>query len=78
MAVATQICADGGVAETAVFDVTQAAATRAAIDMLVAAGPIHALVHNAGIHADAPLAGMALVQWHQVIDVSLNGSFHTL
>ncbi len=39
-------------------------------------GPIHALVHNAGIHDDAPLAGMREEQWRRVIDVSLHGFFH--
>src|SRR6185312_5977152 len=39
-------------------------------------GPIHALVHNAGIHDDAPFAGMREDQWRRVIDVSLHGFFH--
>ena len=38
--------------------------------------PIHALVHNAGVHDDAPMAGMREDQWKRVIDVSLNGFFH--
>jgi 3-oxoacyl-[acyl-carrier protein] reductase len=33
-------------------------------------------VHNAGIHDDAPLAGMGEGQWRRVIDVSLHGFFH--
>jgi len=33
-------------------------------------------VHNAGIHDDAPLAGMREEQWRRVIDVSLHGFFH--
>ena len=47
-----------------------------AIDALLQSGPIHALVHNAGIHDDAPLAGMHKDQWRRVIDVSLHGFFH--
>jgi 3-oxoacyl-[acyl-carrier protein] reductase len=43
---------------------------------LLADGPISALVNNAGIHDDAPLAGMSDAQWHRVIDVSLHGFFH--
>lgn len=74
--VATRIRAAGGHAEVAVFDVTDGAATRAALDALLAAGPVHALVHNAGIHDDAPLAGMGEEQWRGVIDVSLHGFFH--
>lgn len=77
-AVAAQIDGDGGAAEVATFDLTCAAATRSAIEALLAEGPIQALVHNAGIHADAPLAGMAEDQWHSVIDVSLNGFFHAV
>jgi len=76
VAVASAIRNSGGDAEVAAFDLTDAAATRVAIDGLLQAGPIAALVHNAGIHADAPLAGMAEEQWRRVIDVSLHGFFH--
>lgn len=74
--VAQQIRAAGGEAGTVAFDVTDAAATRAAIEGLLQDGPIQALVHNAGIHDDAPLAGMGDDQWRRVIDVSLHGFFH--
>lgn len=76
--VATRIREAGGDAEVAAFDVTDADATRAAIDDLLQAGPVHALVHNAGIHDDAPLAGMTEGQWRRVIDVSLHGFFHVV
>ncbi len=66
----------GGAGEVVEFDVTDAATTHAALDRLLAAGPIEILVHNAGIHDDAPLAGMSDAQWHRVIDVSLHGFFH--
>ena len=36
------------------------------------------LVHNAGTHDDAPLAGMSEAQWRGVIDVSLHGFFAAL
>ncbi|MGH8183491.1 MAG: 3-oxoacyl-ACP reductase FabG [Rhodanobacteraceae bacterium] len=75
-AVATRIRSDGGGAETVTFDVTDATATRTAVDALLQSGPVHALVHSAGVHDDAPMAGMAEVQWQRVIDVSLNGFFH--
>jgi 3-oxoacyl-[acyl-carrier protein] reductase len=75
-AVAAAIRDSGGGAEVAAFDVGDAAATRAALEDLLQAAPIHALVHNAGIHDDAPLAGMTADQWRRVIDVSLNGFFH--
>lgn len=72
------IRAAGGHAEAVVFDVADADAAGAAVQTLLATGPIHALVHNAGIHDDAPLAGMRAGQWHRVIDVSLHGFFHTV
>jgi 3-oxoacyl-[acyl-carrier protein] reductase len=74
--VAAGIRAAGGEAEVTTFDLVDAAATRAAIEGLLRDGPIHALVHNAGIHDDAPLAGMGEDQWRRVIDVSLHGFFH--
>lgn len=77
-AVASGIREAGGEAELAAFDITDAAATRAAIEGLLQAAPIHALVHNAGIHDDAPLAGMSEDQWRRVIDVSLHGFFHAV
>ena len=67
----------GGNAKAVTFDVTDAAASRAAIDTMLEDGAIDILVHNAGIHDDAPLAGMRDEQWHRVIDVSLHGFFHT-
>lgn len=70
------ILASGGSAEAVAFDITDATVSRAAIDALLTDGPIQILVNNAGIHDDAPLAGMTDAQWHGVIDVSLNGFFH--
>lgn len=77
-AVAAAIRAAVGTAEVACFDLTDAAACRAALAALLRAGPIGALVHNAGVHDDAPLAGMREEQWRRVIDVSLNGFFHVI
>ncbi len=73
---AAAIIAAGGSAQALAFDVTDAEVTRAALDVLLSEGPIHALVNNAGIHDDAPMAGMSDEQWHRVIDVSLHGFFH--
>jgi 3-oxoacyl-[acyl-carrier protein] reductase len=72
------IVAAGGSADAVTFDLVDGDATRAAVGQLLADGPIHALVHNAGIHDDAPLAGMREAQWHRVIDISLNGFFHVV
>ena len=75
-ALVDEILAAGGSAEAVAFDITDATATRAAIDALLADGSIQILINNAGIHDDAPLAGMTDTQWRGVIDVSLNGFFH--
>lgn len=75
-AVVSDIVANGGSAEAVAFDVADGGAARANIEGLLADGPIQILVNNAGIHDDAPLAGMTEAQWKRVIDVSLHGFFH--
>jgi 3-oxoacyl-[acyl-carrier protein] reductase len=75
-AVVASIQASGGHAETVAFDITDAAATAAALEGQLLQGPIQVVVNNAGIHDDAVFPGMQLRQWQQVIDVSLNGFFH--
>ena len=74
--VVAAIFAAGGSAEAVAFDVTERAATAAALERLLEAGPIQILVNNAGIHADAVFPGMSAEQWHAVVDVSLNGFFN--
>ncbi len=66
----------GGAAEAIAFDVTDAEASRVALEALVADAPIQILVNNAGVHDDAVFPGMRSEQWHSVLDVSLNGFFH--
>jgi len=66
----------GGRAHAVCFDVTDAAATAQAIERLLEDGPIGIVVNNAGVHDDAPMAGMTDAQWRRVIDVSLHGFFH--
>lgn len=66
----------GGQASVTVFDVADAQASAAAMAQLLVDGPIQVLVNNAGIHDDAPMAGMSAAQWKRVIDVSLHGFFH--
>ena len=75
-ALAVEILSLGGSAEAIAFDVADGEATRAAIEILLEAGPIQVVVNNAGIHDDAPMAGMSETQWKRVIDVSLHGFFH--
>ncbi|MDE1894680.1 MAG: 3-oxoacyl-ACP reductase FabG [Pseudomonadota bacterium] len=66
----------GGKAQAVAFDVSDAQACAGALEALLAEGPIDAVINNAGIHDDAPMAGMDAGQWHRVIDVSLHGFFH--
>jgi 3-oxoacyl-[acyl-carrier protein] reductase len=66
----------GAEAEAMSFDITDGAATRAALEGILEAGPIQILVNNAGVHDDAVLPGMSAAQWHRVIDVSVNGFFN--
>jgi 3-oxoacyl-[acyl-carrier protein] reductase len=60
------------------FDVTNVPATAAALEALLEAGPIQVVVHNAGIHEDALLAGMSEAQWRGVVEVSLTGFYAVL
>jgi 3-oxoacyl-[acyl-carrier protein] reductase len=66
----------GGHAQTVQFDVTDGAATDAAISRMLEDGPIQVLVNNAGIHEDAVFPGMSREQWQRVIDVSVNGFYN--
>jgi len=75
-AVVDAIVAAGGAAEATAFDVADGDVVRSAIETLLEAGPIQVVVNNAGIHDDAPMAGMSDLQWRRVIDVSLHGFFH--
>jgi 3-oxoacyl-[acyl-carrier protein] reductase len=74
--VVDEIRRQGGSAETCSFDIRSSDATADCLERLLADGPIQILVHNAGIHDDAPLAGMRPAQWKEVIDVSLNGFYN--
>ena len=72
---AREIAALGGRASAIAFDLTDDAGVQAAIEQLLADGPIQVLVNNAGIHDDALLAGMQPEAWHRVVDAGLNGFF---
>ncbi|MCK5359040.1 MAG: 3-oxoacyl-ACP reductase FabG [Gammaproteobacteria bacterium] len=74
--VVSTIIESGGSAESICFDVTDAEATRKILENELAERPIQVIVSNAGIHDDAPLAGMSSEQWYSVIDVSLNGFYN--
>ena len=75
-ALASELVSSGGSAQAVAFDVADGDASAAALQALLADGPIQVLVNNAGIHDDAPMAGMSEAQWKRVVDVSLHGFFH--
>ena len=75
-ALARAIREAGGAASSVAFDVTDRAAAGSALAAVLDGGPIQVLVNNAGVHADAPLAGMRHEQWTAVIAVSLHGFFN--
>jgi 3-oxoacyl-[acyl-carrier protein] reductase len=75
-AVVQEVVAAGGRAQALCFDITDAAATGAALDVVLNDGPVQILINNAGVHDDAVLPGMSAEQWHRVIDVSVNGFFN--
>jgi 3-oxoacyl-[acyl-carrier protein] reductase len=74
--VAQNIRAEGGAADALAFDVTNEQETARALEKLLAEGPVQIVVNNAGIHSDAPMAGMSGEQWKSVVDVSLHGFFN--
>ena len=75
-AVVDAIRTAGGSAEAVAFDVADEDQARQALASLLQAGPIQVLVNNAGVHADAPMAGMSGTQWRQPIEVCLHGFFN--
>jgi 3-oxoacyl-[acyl-carrier protein] reductase len=74
-ALAAEIRAAGGSAEALGCDLTDIAATGAAIRHLAESGVPQVVVHNAGTHEDVPMAGMTEAQWRSVLDVSLGGFY---
>ncbi|HXV69444.1 MAG TPA: 3-oxoacyl-ACP reductase FabG [Nitrospira sp.] len=74
--VVEKIRAGGGTASSVSFDLTDGMETRSALESLLKDGPIQIITHNAGIHDDAPMAGMTSEQWTNVIALSLNGFFN--
>lgn len=75
-AIAAEIQAAGGQARAVAFDITDAEATRSALEALLAERAVQVLVNNAGLHDDAVFPGMSATQWQRVIDVNLNGFFN--
>lgn len=67
---------NGGSAEAVCFDLLDQIAVQTFLEDQLQRGGIDILVNNAGIHDDAVFPGMSPNQWHQVIDVNLNGFFN--
>ena len=74
--IVSAIVTAGGRAAAVQFDLTDAAATRTAVETLLEEGPVQVLVNNAGIHDDAAFPGMSSAQWHRVVDLSVNGFYN--
>ena len=75
-AIVSDIATAGGQAAAVQFDLTDAAATRTAVEQILEHGPIQVLVNNAGVHDDAVFPGMSAAQWHRVVDLSVNGFYN--
>lgn len=75
--VVDDILAANGHAKALCFDVTDGEQCRHLLEQeLDQHGAIQIIINNAGIHDDAPLAGMTAPQWHRVVDASLNSFYH--
>ena len=62
-----------------VADVTDRAQVDAAVSAIRdALGPIPVLVNAAGVEGFKQFANMSFEEWSKVIDVNLNGVFHTI
>lgn len=77
-AVVDEINSAGGSAESVQFDLGDDDAVAKAMTGLLEDGPLPVVVHNAGIHNDGPMAGMSSDQWHEVINVNLNGFYRVV
>lgn len=75
-AAARQLRSESLRVSTSLFDVTDAASVRAAVDALEAdLGPIDVLVNNAGIQIRNPLHDFADADWHQLMKTNLDSAY---
>jgi 3-oxoacyl-[acyl-carrier protein] reductase len=76
-AVAREIEASGGKALVHVGDVANASSVQAMADAAVKAfGRIDILVNNAALRREKPFAEMSYAEWREIMDVTLDGTFH--
>ena len=67
--------AQGLPASASVFDVTEPASVRAAVDQLEAQGPIDILINNAGMQIRGPLQDYADSDWHTIMKTNLDSVY---
>jgi gluconate 5-dehydrogenase len=67
--------AQGLSASASVFDVTEPASVRAAVDQLEAQGPIDILINNAGMQIRGPLQDYADSDWHTIMKTNLDSVY---
>jgi len=78
-ALAAEIRAMGGAADTMAFDVTARAEAQAILEARVeAAGPYYGIVCNAGITRDNAFPALTEQEWDLVLDTSLSGFFNVV
>jgi 3-oxoacyl-[acyl-carrier protein] reductase len=76
-AVAREIEAAGGKALVHIGDVADAVAVQAMADTAEKAfGRIDILVNNAALRREKPFAEMSYAEWREIMDVTLDGTFH--
>jgi len=76
-AVAREIAAAGSKALVQIGDVADAAAVQAMADAAVKQfGRIDILVNNAALRREKPFGEMSYAEWREIMDVTLDGSFH--
>ena len=74
-AAAQGLQAQGLSASLSVFDVTDAASVRAAVDVIEAEGPIDILINNAGMQIRGPLQDYADADWHTLMKTNLDSAY---
>jgi len=76
-AVAREIEAAGSKALVHVGDVSDASSVQAMVDAAMKAfGRIDVLVNNAALRREKPFADMSYAEWREIMDVTLDGTFH--
>jgi len=76
-AVVQQLRSEGFVAESAVFDVTDAAAASAGVSAIEAEiGPIDILINNAGMQHRAPLEDFPVEKWEELLRTNVSSIFY--